>query len=125
MDLKNTFISIQRASRKLVLLSNERINEILNAIADEISNEMDFLLSENKKDLDRMDLLNPKYDRLKLTKERLNNIAEDIRNVATLPSPLGRVLAQIERPNGLTLTKVSVPFGVIGIIYEADRKSVV
>ncbi len=119
MDLKNTFISIQRASRKLVLLSNERINEILNAIADEISNEMDFLLSENKKDLDRMDLLNPKYDRLKLTKERLNNIAEDIRNVATLPSPLGRVLAQIERPNGLTLTKVSVPFGVIGIIYEA------
>lgn len=62
---------------------------------------------------------NPKYDRLRLTEERLRGIASDIRNVATLPSPLGRILKESIRPNGMRLTKISVPFGVIGIIYEA------
>ena len=119
MELKDTFIAVQNASRKLRLLSNEQINEILNAIADEISVEMDYILMENQKDLDRMETTNPKYDRLKLTKDRLEGIAADIRNVATLPSPLGRVLMQSERPNGMKLTKVSVAFGVIGVIYEA------
>ena len=66
-----------------------------------------------------MDKNDPKYDRLKLTKERLKGIAADTRNVATLPSPLGKVLKESVRPNGMRLTKVSVPFGVIGIIYEA------
>lgn len=119
MKLKNTFLAVQRASRALRLLSNERINEVLLAIADEVLLEVDFILSENKKDLDRMEPSNPKYDRLKLTKERLEGIVADIRNVATLPSPLGRVLMETKRPNGMSLTKVSVPFGVIGIIYEA------
>ena len=66
-----------------------------------------------------MDKNDPKYDRLKLTEERLKGIAADTRNVATLPSPLGKVLKESVRPNGMRLTKVSVPFGVIGIIYEA------
>jgi gamma-glutamyl phosphate reductase len=66
-----------------------------------------------------MDKNDPKYDRLKLTEERLKGIAADTRNVATLPSPLGKVLKESVRPNGMKLTKVSVPFGVIGIIYEA------
>lgn len=70
-------------------------------------------------DLGRMDVANPKYDRLKLTKERLETIAADMRNVAALPSPLGRILEESVRPNGLHLKKISVPFGVIGIIYEA------
>ena len=116
MKLKNTFLAVQRASRALRLLSNERINEVLLAIADEVLLEVDFILSENKKDLDRMEPSNPKYDRLKLTKERLEGIVADIRNVATLPSPLGRVLMETKRPNGMSLTKVSVPFGVIGIV---------
>ena len=119
MEVKDTFNTVQKEKRKLGLLKNEQINEILNAIADERSVEMDYILMEKQKDLDRMETTNPKYDRLKLTKDRLEGIAADIRNVATLPSPLGRVLMQSERPNGMKLTKVSVAFGVIGVIYEA------
>ena len=77
------------------------------------------ILKANIEDLGRMDVANPKYDRLKLTKERLEAIAADMRNVAALPSPLGRILEESVRPNGLHLKKISVPFGVIGIIYEA------
>ncbi len=119
MKLENTFIAVQSASRKLRTLSNDRINEVLNAVAAEISIETPYILRENERDLERMELTNPKYDRLRLTTERLEAIAADIRNVATLPSPLGRVLMQREQPNGMKLTKVSVAFGVIGIIYEA------
>ena len=79
----------------------------------------DFILAENRKDLDRMDISNPKYDRLKLTADRLKGIADDIRKVAKLPSPVGRVQKQAVMPNGLKIKRVSVPFGVIGIIYEA------
>ena len=82
-----------------------------------------YILSENRKDLERMSPDNPKYDRLRLTEERLRGIASDIRNVATLPSPLGRILKESIRPNGMRLTKISVPFGVIGIIYEARPMS--
>lgn len=119
MKLNETFIAVQAASRKLALLSDETINQILNALADAAITETPFILNENAKDLARMDKANPKYDRLKLTAERLEGIATDIRNVATLPSPLGRILKETVRPNGMKLTKVSVPFGVIGIIYEA------
>ena len=119
MKLNETFIAVQAASRKLALLSDETINQILNAVADAAIAETPFILNENAKDLARMDKANPKYDRLKLTAERLEGIAADIRNVATLPSPLGRILKETVRPNGMKLTKVSVPFGVIGIIYEA------
>lgn len=119
MNLKETFTAVRAAGRKLALLDDEVINRILNAVADAAIAETPFILSENAKDLARMDPANPKYDRLKLTEERLLGIAADIRNVATLPSPLERVLKETIRPNGLKLTKVSVPFGVIGIIYEA------
>ena len=119
MNLNNTFAAVQVASRQVALLSNEEINRILNAVADETIARTPFILAENEKDLARMDRENPKYDRLKLTKERLEGIADDIRNVATLPSPSGRILKETVRPNGMKLTKISVPFGVIGIIYEA------
>lgn len=118
-DLTNTFTAVRTASRSLALLSDDKIDQILNAVADAAIRETPFILSENGKDLVRMDKSNPKYDRLKLTEERLRGIAADIRNVATLPSPLGRVLKESVRPNGMKLTKISVPFGVIGIIYEA------
>lgn len=89
------------------------------ALADRVEAATDRILEENAKDLAAMDPSNPKYDRLKLTAERIHAIAQGIRQVATLPSPSGRILSQTVRPNGMKLTKVSVPFGVIGIIYEA------
>ena len=118
-NLNETFAAVQAASRELALLNDDIINQILNAIADAAIAEASFILAENEKDLVRMDKNDPKYDRLKLTEERLKGIAADTRNVATLPSPLGKVLKESIRPNGMKLTKVSVPFGVIGIIYEA------
>lgn len=118
-NLNETFAAVQAASRELALLSDDIINQILNAVADATIAETAFILSENEKDLARMDQSNPKYDRLKLTAERLKGIADDTRNVATLPSPLGRILKETTRPNRMKLTKISVPFGVIGIIYEA------
>lgn len=119
MNLETIFRTVQSASRKLALLTDEKINELLIALADEAQKQTSFILSENAKDLAKMDINNPKYDRLMLTDERIKAIADDIRNVATLPSPVGRVLQQTIRPNGMSLTKVSVPFGVIGVIYEA------
>ena len=117
--MEQIFKQVQDASRELVMLENDRINEILLAVADEAVAQTDYILTENAKDLARMDETDPKYDRLKLTAARLQDIAADMRKVAQLPSPLGRVLKHHVLPNGLELTRVSVPFGVIGIIYEA------
>ncbi len=117
--LNELFEQVQQASRSLSLLDDNRINEVICAVADEALRCKDFILSENRKDLDRMDPSDSRYDRLQLTDARLQGIAADMRNVATLPSPLGRVLKQTIRPNGMELRRVSVPFGVIGIVYEA------
>jgi glutamate-5-semialdehyde dehydrogenase len=117
--MKTIFESVRDASRGLGLLEVEKINKILNDLADEAIAHVPFLLEENQKDLERMDSEDPKYDRLKLTAQRIEGIAAEIRNVATLPSPIGKVLSEVTRPNGLVITKVSVPLGVIGIIYEA------
>lgn len=119
MDIQQTFKEVKEASRVLVTLPEEKINQILLKVADEAEKQIPFILSENKKDLDRMDVSDPKYDRLKLTEERIKAIAADIRNVVSLPSPLGKVLGEITRPNGLKISKVTFPMGVIGIIYEA------
>ena len=119
MDLNETFVAVQDASRKLLALSDKETNRILLAVADAAIGNAAFILDENRKDLDRMNPADPKYDRLKLTEARLQGIAADIRNVATLPSPLGRILKQSVLPNGLKIKRTSVPFGVIGIIYEA------
>jgi glutamate-5-semialdehyde dehydrogenase len=119
MDIIQSFKNVREASRQLVGLEEAKINSILLKIADEAEKEISYILAENKKDLDRMDPADPKFDRLKLTEERIKSIASDIRNVASLPSPLGKVLDEIERPNGLKISKVTFPMGVIGIIYEA------
>jgi len=116
---KKIFQLVKDAGQELSLLSDKSINEILNTVADETLRNSDFILSENKKDLARMDKSNPKYDRLELTKERIESIAADTRKVSTLISPLNRILGENTRPNGMKLKKISVPFGVIGIIYEA------
>lgn len=119
MQLKETFEKVKRASKSLALLSDEQRNEILNSVAEAIINNKARILDANAKDLARMDKTNPMYDRLQLTDSRLEGIAADMRNVATLPSPLGHVTKQKTLSNGLRLCRVSVPFGVIGMIYEA------
>ena len=110
---------VRVASRRLNLLDEEHINAVLLDVADATDARAEHILSENARDLALMDKNNPKYDRLQLTRQRLADITSDMRRVAGLPSPLGRVLAEWERPNGMAISKVSVPFGVIGIIYEA------
>ena len=109
----------RKASRSLNLLDVEKINSILLDVADAAIACTGDILAENQKDLARMEATDPKYDRLKLTADRIAAIAADIRNVASLPSPLGRVLSETVRPNGMRIKKVAVAFGVIGIIYEA------
>ncbi len=117
--LEEIFQASRDASIDLALLNNDTINKVLLAVADKAIQETESILAANAKDLSRMDPSNPMYDRLKLTKERIEGIAGDTRNVATLPSPLGKVLKNTTLPNGLDLKRVSVPFGVIGIVYEA------
>lgn len=117
--LKETFERTKRASKSLALLSDEQRNIILNAVADAIINQQERILKANAEDLAKMDKTNPLYDRLQLTASRLESIASDMRSVATLPSPLGHITKQKTLPNGLRLCRVSVPFGVIGMIYEA------
>ena len=119
MQLKETFERVKRASKTLVLLTDQQRNEILNAVADAIISNKERILAANEKDLAKMDVKNPLYDRLQLTGKRLDDIADDMRNVASLPSPLGHVTNKKTLPNGLRLHRVSVPFGVIGMIYEA------
>ena len=119
MQLKETFERVKRASKSLALLSDQQRNDILNAVADAIIGNKERILEANARDLAKMDPKNPLYDRLQLTEKRLEGIAADMRNVATLPTPLGHITKQKTLPNGLRLCRVSVPFGVIGMIYEA------
>jgi len=109
----------QEASRSLNLVSDETIQQVLDALAKQTILKSETILSENARDLAAMDKNHPMYDRLLLTKERIEGIAADIHNVALLPSPLGKTLMDTIRPNGMKITKISVPFGVVGIIYEA------
>lgn len=119
MNLTDTFERTKKASRQLALLTDEQRNAVLRAVADAIEASTDELLAGNAEDLERMDESNPLYDRLKLTPERLRAIASDMRNVAHLPSPLGIETQKRTLPNGLRLRRVSVPFGVVGVVYEA------
>ena len=117
--IESILISAKRATQTVALLSEIKINQLIEQIADAAISNIQFIIDENKKDLALMDPSDLRYDRLKLTPDRIAGIAGDLRNVATLPSPLNRTLSEIVQPNGLHIRKVSVPFGVIGIIYEA------
>lgn len=118
-EIKNILEKAREASRMVNLLSAEKINQVLCRIADAAVENTDKILKANAEDLARMDKNDPKYDRLLLTRERIAAISEDMRKVAGLPSPLGKVLAEWTQPNGMKISKVSVPFGVVGVIYEA------
>lgn len=113
------FEQVKCASRSLTLIPDNRRDEILLAVADAIGDNEAILLEANAKDLSRMEKSNPLYDRLQLTHDRLCGIASDMRHVAALPSPLGKVLKDKVLDNGLHLRRVSVPFGVIGMVFEA------
>ena len=119
MELKGIFKRTKEASYELTSVDDKRRNEILQAVAESILEHQDKLLKANLADLARMDSSNPLYDRLQLTENRLKDIASDMINVSKLPSPLGRILKEKTLDNGLHLQRVSVPFGVIGMIYEA------
>jgi glutamate-5-semialdehyde dehydrogenase len=118
-DYSAYFTATQRASRALATVAPATIDAVLRDLADALLAHTDFVLAENAKDLARMPAADPRHDRLRLTPERLHGMAQDLRNVATLPSPLGTVLSDKTLPNGLHLKKVRVPLGVVGIIYEA------
>ncbi|MCW3804354.1 glutamate-5-semialdehyde dehydrogenase [Plebeiibacterium marinum] len=113
------FQKVKEASRGLAKIKQADIIKMLNKLADEAEKNIPELLEANQKDLDRMDPNDPKFDRLKLTKERIEAIANDIRNVSKLPYPIGEILEEKQLDNGLELKKVRVPLGVIGVIYEA------
>src|SRR5581483_8435350 len=118
-DYKSYFDDARAAGRAIAGISSETILSLLNDVANAAVEQTDYLLAENQKDLDRMDPKDPKYDRLKLTETRIKDIAKDMMNVANLPSPLGHILSEKTMPNGLHISKLSVPLGVVGVIYEA------
>ncbi len=119
MELTDTFKRVKEASKTLATISDEKRNDILLAVADGIENNIPQLIADNALDLARMDKDNSMYDRLQLNETRLHDIAADMRHVSTLPSPLGKILKEKTLDNGLHLRRISVPFGVIGMIYEA------
>ncbi len=117
--MEEIFTSVREASRRLALTDTETLNKTLTTLAQHVVEAIPEILAANAEDLSRMSPENPKYDRLQLTEARLLAMADGVKQVAQLPSPLGIILEEKTRPNGIHLTKVSVPFGVIGVIYEA------
>ena len=119
MKIQEQLQKTLEASRKLNLVDDKKVTQLLLDLANAARANAEIILAENQKDLDRMDPEDPKFDRLKLSEERIEGIASDMENVARLESPVGKILKETTRDNGLRISKVSVPFGVIGIIYEA------
>jgi len=119
MDCTPLFRNAKKASRALNVLDKDIISKILLLVAETAVENTRYILAENQKDLALMEESDPGYDRLVLTAGRIEGIASDIRNVVKLPSPLGHILMKNTRENGLIISKISVPFGVVGVIYEA------
>jgi glutamate-5-semialdehyde dehydrogenase len=119
METRDMLYAAAESAVSLQTLSDAEVTSVLMDVASALREATDEILKANALDLDRMSPENPKYDRLKLTPERIDGIASDMENVAGLPSPLGKLLSETVRPNGMTIRKVTVPFGVIGVIYEA------
>lgn len=118
-DISSKLKALVRHQRVMSNLNNEQIKQVLLDVAALAEQKATDLILANKADTDRMDPGNPKYDRLLLNEARIQGIASDLRKVADLPSPLGRILDDRQLPNGLQLRKVSVPLGTIGVVYES------
>lgn len=122
MDLYEMGRKAQDASRTLALTDEKSKNLVLLAIAHDLQEEKEKIMEANKKDLEQgkaNGLSTALLDRLALNAERIAGMAKGVRDIVTLPDPTGRILAEINRPNGLVIRKVSVPLGVIGVIFEA------
>ncbi len=117
--MNTVFIKAKNASRMLAMMGDDERNNILYKVANRIEAQSETLLKANLGDLDSMEKDCPLYDRLQLTEKRLADIASDMRNVARLPSPLGAISEKRVLQNGMRLHRVSVPFGVVGVVYEA------
>ena len=113
------FEKVKQASRSLSSLSDEKITQILKSLSKELCCKQELILAANAEDLKRMAHDDPKYDRLKLNQSRLKTIAEDLINVAQLPSSIGEILEKRTMPNQLQIEKKRVALGVVGVIYEA------
>ena len=118
-SLVSNFKTVQQASKTMVQLSGERVNSVLETLSEAVIIHSETILQENQKDLERMYIDDPKYDRLQLTTTRLQDIAREIRKVASLPNPIGTLLEERTMDNGMHISKVTVPLGVIGVIFEA------
>ena len=122
MELTAIGAAARIASRSLMTASTERKNEILRSIADGLITDCNNILAANQKDLDKAHengISDAMCDRLMLNSDRIKAIAQAVLSVAELPDPVGIVLDETERPNGIKITKISVPMGVIGIIFES------
>ena len=118
-DVRKMLAAAAKAASCMCDIDDATVNAVLGDLSEALVAETDFILAQNALDLARMDPSNFKYDRLKLTADRIASQAADMANVAKLESPLGKVLSSVTRPNGMTIDKVSVPLGVVGVIYEA------
>ena len=119
MDLKNTLAKAKAAGRSLQTIDQDTVSSVLLKISDAAIKRSGFILDENRKDLSLMQKSDPRYDRLMLTEERIRGISGDIASIARMKSPAGRKLSEYKRPDGLKISRISVPFGVIGVIYES------
>mgnify|MGYP002621639885 CR=1 FL=1 len=118
-ETQEQFVAVREAARSIARLSAEETSRILMSIADKLERHIDDIVEANKVDLSKMSKEDYRYDRLMLTPERLRGIAADTRSVAKLPSPVGEEIDSTVRPNGLKISRVRVPLGVVGVIYEA------
>ena len=119
MDYNQYFEKAKQAGRTMISLSKETTNKVLADLAEALVLHTPEILAQNEKDLAKMPIEDPKYDRLKLTEQRIADIANDLKNVVTLASPLGEILSDKILENQLQIQKVRVPLGVVGVIYEA------
>jgi glutamate-5-semialdehyde dehydrogenase len=118
-DIDHVIQKTFTASKKLLRFSDDAIRDVLSAIADEVEADMASILKANAKDVKKMDTSDPMVDRLQLNEQRLQSIANAIRKIAELPSPVGRLILKRKLKKGLELKKTTVPFGVVGVIYES------
>ncbi len=119
MNIIEKIRTVKRASQNFALLSDDKRNAVLSSLAEILRTSCDKILTANAKDLQNMPQDNPMYDRLLLNESRIKAIADDIEKVIALPSPLAKILESTTRPSGLQIKKVSVPLGVVGVIYES------
>lgn len=119
INLTPIFVAAKEASRTLIGYTDRQRSGVLHTLAALVESEAAALLEANAADLSRMDSANPLYDRLQLTPGRLADIAAGLRHVAGLPSPVGEEVEHRTLPNGIDLRRVRVPYGVVGVIYEA------